>query len=237
MPDMLLAALYWTVEYRNFGWNLATISAATVFVVTFPEIWGIIKQNETIWKDKKGDSVSNIMFSYTLSFFLVGAIYGWHLHSVSMVFNAALTGVVQIPILVGLLKFKGFTKKEVVLGCAFALMPLIEYGGGHWGYRSELYLVFSFGLWYAFGDQLGELWRGGKRGEVDIRMFTVFLFATIAWTTFAFMGDEWPFKVSQAGISTFIVAINGLWWWLWLRDMGRLPYWLALPLQRAKGPE
>ncbi len=228
LQSIFWAALEWTAEYKNWGWNAATVSTCIILLVTGPEVWGIIKQSKTIWMDRKGDSVSNTMFSFTLSFFFVAAIYGWHLKSVSMIANSIITGVAQIPILWGLLKFKGFSRTETVLAIVFVLMPIAEHTSSS---KGELYLLFSFGLWYAFGAQLWELWREGKRGEVNIRMWSVFLFATAAWTTFAFAGDEFYFKIAQVGISFFITAINVLWWWFWLRDKSLLPRQLL-----QKGP-
>ena len=233
LQDIFWAALEWTAEYKNWGWNAATVSTCIIIAVTGPETWGIIKQGETIWKDKKGDSVSNVMFAFTFSFFFVAAIYGWHLKSVSLIANSVITGFAQVPILWGLLKFKGFSKREFVLAGVFALMPIAELATS---LRGELYLVFSFGLWYAFGAQLWELWREKARGEVDVRLLVVYLIATSAWTTFAFSGDEPYFKASQVGISSFIFAINVLWWWFWLRDKGVLPDWLMPPTKSKKDP-
>jgi len=216
--DTITTVLEGTVEYKEYlqnGWNAATISAAFMVLFTFPEIWGIRAQAKTIERERNGDSVSNVMFMYGLSFFFVCAVFGLHNKSAAMVFNAVLTGLPQVFVLAALLKYKGFSRTEYILAGIFTCMPVWEY---YTPYKSESYLVMSFGFWYAFGAQLKELWSAGKTGALDIRLMSVYLGASSAWTVFVFQGNDLYFKISQIGVITLITAIFCLWWIWWWRE-------------------
>jgi len=212
LQDIFWAALEWTAEYKNWGWNAATISVTMIGFFTITESYGILEQNKKIRQDKRGDSVSNILFLYTTSFFLMSGVWGWHLHSIVIVVNAAVTGLVQIPVLMALWKYKDFSVREKVLGVVFAAMPL-------WmlitPYKSESYLILMFGIWFAFADQFWELWSAGKTGELSIKLLLMYLVASVAWTTYAFTSTDPYFQISQAVLLILLIAITMLWcvWW------------------------
>ena len=59
-----------TVEWKNWGMNVLTISALGTLVLTVVQARSFAKQAKAIWNSGKGDSVSVTMFGY-LQFYLV----------------------------------------------------------------------------------------------------------------------------------------------------------------------
>ena len=161
-----------------------------------------------LWKKQSGESVSNTAFVLGSAFFVVCALYGWHLKSVSMIVNAVVTGLAQIPIMWGLAKFKGFTKTERWIALAAALMPIWEYVTEM---KGEFYLIFSVTIWVAFGSLFVELQKTKTTGALDIRLLSVYMIATIAWTVFAFSGEDMFFKISQSVLVSLMFATTTLW--------------------------
>src|ERR1700741_3343643 len=103
--DMFRAALAWTAEYQKGGWNLSTLSFALAAVMTVVETWGIVEQGRTIWRLKSVNSVESEMFLHLFPYFLLCALYGFTFHGATLILNALITTVVQVPILLGLIRF------------------------------------------------------------------------------------------------------------------------------------
>lgn len=224
MSDLFWSLVYATAEYQSWqkdGWNTFTVTAQLLAVFTITETYGIVVQGREIWRERSGASVSVTTNLFFFSFFFVAAIFGWYEKSAAMVFNAVVTGVAQIPIVIGLLRFKGFTRQEWLSAALFGAMMGWEVYTPH---KSFWYLVFSFGLWYSLYMQLKELWDSGKTGVLNGQLLLVFLVSSGTWTAFAFAGENPYFKLSQVGIITLFSAITALWCWFWIKE------------QRARNP-
>ncbi len=211
LESIFWAALEWTVEYQNFGWNYSTLSAVLMLLFTVLETWGIIQQGKTIWEKESAESVETELFLYTFWFFLLCGIYGFYLHSMAMIINCFVTAVAQIPILRGIIRFRGLTERERIVGSAYALMPVIEAGATYWG---AVYMFFAIGLWGAFIQQFLKLRRSGKTGAVDISLYVSFYISTGVWVAYAFQTNETFFKIAMSGGGIIITAIIVQWSWL-----------------------
>ena len=42
-------------EYRNWGWNVATIGACGANLTTLVQLWGACGQNQRVWKSEKAE--------------------------------------------------------------------------------------------------------------------------------------------------------------------------------------
>ena len=111
-----------TVEYKEFGFNALTISASATIIFSLLQAYGIFGQSQKIWRNKSGEALSGTFFFYNFFYFLIFFIYGISEKSVAMSFNGALC-FLYIPILIGLKKYKGFTKIEKITA---SLMSLIK---------------------------------------------------------------------------------------------------------------
>lgn len=109
------------VEVQNFGFNALTISAAATIFFSLIKGYGVVKQGKAIWKERSGENVSPIFFSYNLLFFLIFLIFGFQERSLAIIVNGSLC-LLYLPILIGLKKFRGFSRKEFG---AMALLTIV----------------------------------------------------------------------------------------------------------------
>jgi len=199
----------WTVEWQNWGLNALTIGSLGTIAFTFVEWWGLWKQKQAIWNEKSGESVSVSWFSYGTFFFAAFLFYGVHIASVAVIINSLLA-IIHIPILVGLWKFKGFSRHEKV---QFVLLAGMVPAMAFLPWKDELFLIISFGTLYSFGTQPWELWKTKKAGVVEIRLIGVYFLSTLFWVVYAFAIGEWVLEI----ITPIVLIILGLTSVLWFK--------------------
>ncbi|MBN1584906.1 hypothetical protein JW899_00880 [Candidatus Uhrbacteria bacterium] len=199
-----------TVEFRNWGMNAASIGAVGTVAFTFIEGWGLWKQNEKIWNKKSGEAVSIKMFSYSLFSFVVLAIYGWHIRSLSSVFNGTAMAALYLPILIGLWRFRGFTLTEKI---QIPAMAMITAAMIFTPWQAEIFTAVGFGVTFSISLQARELWKAKSTGAVEVRMLIVLLLATVFWVTYAFaIGDISLMAICSANLAAQTVTIA-----IWIR--------------------
>jgi uncharacterized protein with PQ loop repeat len=219
--DTIAALLQGTVEWKNFEqygfWNVNTLSAIGVVVTTCMEVWGLWQQNRTIWRKRSGYSVSVAMFNYTAWYFLTCGIYGTYINSAAAAFSGYATTIVQIPLIIGLWRYKEFTWWEKCLTFLLPLMPLgLIIVPTEW--RGVLFVSCSIGMILAMGAEPLELWKNKKTGAVDIRLFNVYLISTTIWMIFTLSVGDTPLIINQIIITIIIVVTVVLWYWYRLRE-------------------
>ncbi len=99
-------------EWLNLDWTPETISSyGIIFFIAFGSVaLGI--QGWKIWKNKSGASVSVPWTFIFFSMFAAYPILGVERHNSLMIWQGALRIAFYVPILYGLYKFEGFTRKE-----------------------------------------------------------------------------------------------------------------------------
>jgi len=180
------------VETQNFGLN----SLTTVFIITiiFTSLtaYYLIKQNNKIINDRKGESVNFILFCY-YGFGGVGMIiYGYYKDSLALMVNGC-AGFAALLVVISLLRFKEITLKEKILGFGIIiLLPLIIY------IKQKDLLYFLSGLTFnlVLGLQIWEIWDNETSGELHPGQIIINLLAAIFWTIYAFLTDLWPLEIS-----------------------------------------
>jgi len=151
--------------------------------------------------------ISVNLFSYLAFFFAAYLFYGVHIASVAVLINSLLA-IVYIPILVGLWKFKSFTRNEKVQFVLFAgMVPAMAF----LPWKDELFLIISLGTIYAFGTQPWELWKTKKTGVVEIRLVGSYFFATLFWVVYAFAIEEWVLEILTP-IALFLLGLTAVLW-------------------------
>jgi len=198
-----------TVEYQNWGLNAITIGSLGTIFFTFILWWGFWKQNHKIWKERSGESVSVIWFSYGLFSLIAFFFYGVHIQGISVIFNGIFLALISIPIVFGLWKYKEFTKTEKVLFFLFALMALAM---AILPWKDQVFIIVSAGAIYALSMQVWELWDTKKTGVVEIRLLVISFFSSIFWVIYGFAIGEWVLKI-LASTNVFLLSIAILLWW------------------------
>lgn len=205
--ETLLGVLAESREYQSWGWNALTVGSSGIIVFTLAEVWGAWKQNQKIWHEKSGESVSVNFFSYNFFSFTALIFYGAHIASGASIFNGLLM-LFYIPILLGLWKFKGFTCREKVLFVFFSTMvPTIAI----LPWKDEVFLIISAGIVYSVATMPWELWKTKRTGAVEIKLLVVFLISTMFWVAYAFAIGEWVLEILTT-VNLFLLCLStGLW--------------------------
>ena len=170
-----------TIEFQNWGMNVLTFSfLATLFFNAF-QFWGFYKQNQTIWRNRSGLSVSLLLFSYYTAFFLAFLVYGLQNASIAII-TGGISGFMCLPIFIGLYKFKDTQIWEKVVAFSlFLIIPIMAVTS-----RKDALLSVLLGVAGLFLlHQLHEIWATKKSGSVDPRMISVFVASTMFWTVYS----------------------------------------------------
>jgi len=196
------------VELNHLGWNALTIGFIGTLIFSFAEGWGVWQQNKAIWKNKSGESVSVIWFTYFTALFGIVFIYGLSTKSIALAFNGFLLTPLYIPLVVGLWKFKGFTKVEKICSACFlaaviacVLVP----------YKDWFFLIFTVGNIFFSFTQPYEIWKNKSSGVVEIKLLVVFLASTIFWVTYAYASHDWVLEIITPCYLVIISLTTILW--------------------------
>lgn len=197
------AFTFWR-EWSQLGYNITTVGLLGTVFFTFLEAWGMWEQNTTIWRQKSGLSISVIWMSNSTALFASVLIYGLSSRSFALFFNGFLL-LFHFPVMLGLWRFRGFTRIEKLLAILFlaiviaALMLPIK----DWAF-----FFFSIGS-LLFSVMLPiEIWRNKNSGAVEIKLLAVLLASTIFWLIYAYTSGDWVLKINTpAYMVTFATSI------------------------------
>lgn len=217
----MLELIYASAEYRDFGWNPATIGAIGITIFTLLETWGLLKQNATIWSKRSAEALSLRWFAYMGSFFVATAPYAVHYGSVSMAFNAIVPGLLHIPILIGLVKFKRLGLNETVQSLAFPLMIPLMLLTEH---KEIVYLILSFGTLYSLGTQPWTMLKERSAGVVSMRMIAMYVASGVFWLIYGY-SIRAPALMISVPIAVFLLCLTGF-----------LCFWYRGYMTRIGGP-
>ncbi|MBI2108725.1 MAG: hypothetical protein HYT93_00890 [Parcubacteria group bacterium] len=213
--ESILEFLKTTHEYQGFGINKLTFWALGTVAFTGIEWWGLWKQNEKIWSEKSGESLSVTLITFATFSYFAFIFYGIEIKSASSIFNGIL-GIMDFFILWGLWKFKGFTQREKIQFWVFAAMvPAMAFFPKH---HNEIFLIVSIGIIVALLTMPWEIFKAGKTGVVEIKMLIAFDAATIFWVFYAFEIDEPVLKFLSSANLLILIVTTLLWYRLYLKE-------------------
>ncbi len=193
------------MELSQFGWNALTIGFLGAVFFTLVEAWGVWQQNRAIWKNQSGESVSVIWFSYFAALLAVVFIYGIAIKSILLILNGLLISILHIPILVGLWRFKGFTKTEKVM-CACFLAAVVAMVIAP--FKDWFFLLFTAGNILFSLNQPYEIWKNKNSGVVEIKLLAVYLASTLFWLIYGFAIGDWVLQiVNPAYMVTLTITV------------------------------
>ncbi len=161
-------------EWLNFDWTPEVISfLGILFFIAFGS-YALFVQGRKIWKNKSGLSVS-VTWTFIFFFmFLAYPIIGAERQNTLLFWQGVFRVLFYVPILVGLYKFKGFTRKEIVLARILFLMIfiMIEYPFTGEFIYTAINLFGVFGI-FAQGRLMKE-----EKGSGVVSPFLLFVYAT-----------------------------------------------------------
>ena len=170
--------------------------------------WGLWKQRNKIVHNRSGHSVSKLAFLYMTFHFGAMTVYGSSILDIPLVINGLLRFLFHLPILVGLEKYRGFTKKErgIAWGLAALLVLMIVVS-----FKQEFFLVENFGAIFIAMAQPLEIWREKNSGVVEIRLVLIYLGTAFTWIFYGLLINDWVVWLTSAGFFFVWVATVGLW--------------------------
>lgn len=179
------------VEIQNWGINLSTLVFIVTIFFTLLQAMALIKQNSKIVKNRSGESVSFIFFSYYGFSALAVIVFGLFNHSLALTINGFL-GFLALIIIANLLRFRKNSLLEKVIGLGSSLaIPLIILAPQ----KDTLFLVFGSIVMLSIFLQIVEIWKNKSTGSVHLAQTIVSLFSGSVWLTYAFIMDIWPLQI------------------------------------------
>lgn len=112
-------------KWQYVEWTPEAVSSYGIIFFIFFGSCALFVQGRKIWKNKSGLSVSATWSFIFFFMFLTYPIIGVERQNNLIVWQGVFRVLFYIPILIGLYKFKGFTKKEMMFGRILFMMIFI----------------------------------------------------------------------------------------------------------------
>ena len=208
MFEQVLNFFLTSEEVRKFGWNISTFWVIGVNIFTIVEWWGLRKQNKKIWKERSGESLSVTLFTFLLFATWAFIFYGIAIKSASSVINGLVLGIMYMPTVTGIWKFKQWSTREKIQFWIFtSMVPAMAF----FPWYNEMFLIISVGIMIATGTMLWELRKVGKTGVLDIYLLGAYLASTVFWVGYAFSIEQWVLEI-LAIVNVILLCITT---WVW----------------------
>lgn len=199
----MLEILKNSIEYQNFGLNALSISAIATICFSIMQGYGAIAQNNKIWREKSGETIKILFFVYNFWYFFSFFIYGIAQNSIAITFNGAI-GFLYIPILIGLHKFKGFSRKEVILSLlGFLVVPAMIFIPQ----KNYVLLVIVILICPITIEQFIEFIRNRGLGAFSIKYVIIFFSTSAFWLIYSIAILKWPLIILNAGTTTIYLVV------------------------------
>jgi len=158
----------------------------------------LARQARAIWIKKSGESVSIVWFSYTFFLAMCSCLYGTKLEDLLIQVNGMVRIFGHIPILLGLLVNKGFTKSEKLIFVLLFLyiLVMLQFPLQAW----QFYFAMSLCLTVATLRQRREIVKGKSAGVVKCEILVFRILGNVVWITYALIAARW--------LVAIVVAIN-----------------------------
>ncbi len=193
-----------TVEGKEFGWNTITIVALATIFFSFLQGYGIIRQSKEIWRRESGESITPAFFFYNFIYFLTFFVYGIEEKYIAITFNGALC-FFYIPILLGLKKFKKFSRLDKILILSMTpMIPLIFI------YPDKSHLLFAFSLisLVVIILQFKVILETRKFGAFSVQYLWMFFITSVFWSIYYMATKNWLLEIPcVAGVSLYCLVL------------------------------
>ncbi len=197
------------MDFPPFAWSAETVSFYGTIFLTLVMTWGLWQQNKAIWQNRSGKSIPVAMFSFSMFTNITVIVYGLSLKNLALLVNGFCFTIVRVFILVGLWKFKGFTKMEKFLTVGLLCVVAADIVLPH---KDWFFLGFSLVGMAAALMQPIEIYKNKSAGVVSVRLLAVALLNTIFWLIYAFAIDNWVLEIINPYYLIVGIATLAFWW-------------------------
>ncbi|MCR4280539.1 MAG: hypothetical protein NUV82_03895 [Candidatus Komeilibacteria bacterium] len=175
------------MEIIHFDWNSLTFSFLVTLAFSIAGTFGLWDQTKKILLHKSGRSVANIVFISGFFLYIASGIYGFQIQSMALELSSVIRGPWHIPIVIGLFKYKGFTKWEkntcYILAGLCILLFLTQW--------DLLFLLVTGVVVLPAALQPYGMWKEKKRGVVSVGLFSIYAISAAFWTVYALAIDNY----------------------------------------------
>lgn len=211
-PEWLLEFLLNTVEWQNWGWNTLTYGAIGAGALAIFQGFGVWRQGIRVHREKQAQTLSFLLFGYSMAYFFSAAIYGVKQKSIALMILAG-SGLLHIPIVTGIPKYRAVTTQERWFVRIFFLMIPLMWYATKVELHETFFLVFLFGLLGFIAPQAYRAWKRADTSDLDVVMILSFLIGAIFWFVYGFADNRWwALKVFNPPAFVLWFFILLMWW-------------------------
>ncbi|MFH1766699.1 MAG: hypothetical protein ABH826_01245 [Patescibacteria group bacterium] len=204
------------VEFKTWGLNPLTVSFLATCFFMILGAWSMVRQKRKIWVGESGKSISITFFIFMVGLYAASLSYGLFCQSLALIMSGLIRGPWALIILVGLWKYKGFSRREwdwlgLISLVVLALICL--------PYKEALYMLLASSLVLSALGMPYEIYKERGRGMIDTSFMVVFSASSFCWTVYGgwalYVGVPriWPvFVLSAAAFSVCLIA-----WFFWFK--------------------
>lgn len=193
-------------EWLYFGWTPEEISSSGIIFFIFFGSVALGIQGWKIWKNKSGLSVS-VAWTFIFFFmFLTYPIYGVEKDNSLLTWQGVFRILFYLPILFGLYRFKGFTKKELIFARILFLMIfiMVEYPSTGEAVYTGLNFLGVFGVFM----QGWAMQKTNKTGTVSLTLLIAYSLNAGLWTWNTYGNDFVLFWTSALFLFAYAYTIT-----------------------------
>jgi len=194
-----LGQIEWTPELIS---SIGTIFFSTLIA------WGLVIQGVAIWKHRSGRSVYTPLFIFLTGTRIAALLYGISADSIPLIYNGIVTFFATMPMLIGLWKYKGFSRFEKLISWITITLNLVAWLSP---YESQIFLLFSLVLLGFAFKQPWEIYKERSSGVVKLELLIVTFFNSGFWLAYGFLADKWVIKITSPGFFLVFLVTSVLW--------------------------
>lgn len=193
-----------SIEVKNFGFNIITISSLMTVILSTYQMWGLTKQAATIKRKKSIESIYLPLFIFAFFYLTTTIMYGLYTDKLSVIYNG-LNAVFFLIILLMAWRYKKINLTDILSLCIFSLLiPLmIIVSDKKIAYMGCASIMLCLGLL-----QLILLIRTKKRGSLEPKLFNVYLVTNSSWLIYGIITKDWVFQVSSSIGLVVMISIS-----------------------------
>lgn len=200
---MLERLIGWSVEYRNWGWNLLTFTTIATFFFAVLQASMTFRQGLRIRTLRNGISVSVAFFGFRLWTFASILIYGWYASSLAILANGFAQTTAQAYVMLQLIRYKKDASAmdwRIAKWCAL-LLPFMIISGG----SPLLIAVIMLTSLFPLVQQNYELFKSPTRGALSGSLIAALNAASFFWTMYGLL--IWDFAVIIPSLLAWLLYI------------------------------
>lgn len=176
------------------GCNAKAIGAWGMIFFAFAAVYPLLTQGMKIWQKRSGEAASVVWFNYFFFLCFVTVIYGWHISSIPLLTNGIVRTFAHIPIIWGLVRFKGFSKSERIFSVLLFVALVTMAVSSH---KDLFYFIFCFGSFLSCLKQPYEIWKIRSVGVTRVELIIFYSVSNSFWIAYSFAIKNWALEISS----------------------------------------